>query len=143
MCTERTRANIISAMRMMIARILLLSALASSACGLRVAPALRGAARGKAPAATMQLWAGKKKSRYEDDGSRLQGASTIDNVDDKLKGGWFSNFKFGTEVEVAVPKDAKKKKGATRGMAADNSARGGGGGAFRNSESARFGGHLC
>ena len=93
--------------------------------------------------ATMQLWAGKKRSRYEDDGSRLAGASTIDSVDEKLKGGWFSNFKFGTEVAV-VPTDkqaGKGKKGKPmKGMAADNSDRGlSGNNAFRNTETARFG----
>ena len=114
-------------------------ALVSSACGLRVAPALapalRGAAHGRAPTATMQLWAGKKKSRYEDDGSRLQGAKPL--IDDEaLQGGWFSSFKFGTEVEIidtTKPKEKKKKKQSGGGG-------GGGGGSYSNTESARFGG---
>ena len=97
---------------------------------------MRGATRGRA-AATMQLWAGKKKSRYEDDGSRLQGAKPLID-DEKLKGGWFTNFKFGTEVEIidtTKPKQKKKTGGGGGG--------GGGGGSYSNTESARFGGDLC
>ena len=116
---------------------ILVCVLVSSACGLGVAPALRGpalrgAAHGRAPTATMQLWAGKKRSRYEDDGSRLQGADL--NVDDQLKGGWFSDFKWGTEVEVVdtTKKPQKKKKQQQGG--------GGGSGAYTNVESARFSG---
>ena len=120
--------------------ILVVCVLVSSACGLRVAPALapalRGAAHGRAPTATMQLWAGKKKSRYEDDGSRLQGAKPL--IDDEaLQGGWFSSFKFGTEVEIidtTKPKEKKKKKQSGGGGG------GGGGGSYSNTESARFGG---
>jgi len=115
----------------------ILVCLVSFACGLGVAPALRGpalrgAAHGRAPTATMQLWAGKKRSRYEDDGSRLQGADL--NVDDNLKGGWFSDFKWGTEVEVVdtTKKPQKKKKQQQGG--------GGGSGAYTNVESARFSG---
>ena len=115
--------------------ILVVCVLVSSACGLRVAPALRGAAHGRAPTATMQLWAGKKRSRYEDDGSRLQGAKPL--IDDEaLQGGWFSSFKFGTEVEIIDTtkiKDKKKKKQGGGGG-------GGGGGSYSNTESARFGG---
>ena len=114
----------------------ILVCLVSFACGLGVAPALRGpalrgAAHGRAPIATMQLWAGKKRSRYEDDGSRLQGADL--NVDDNLKGGWFSDFKWGTEVEVVdTTKKPQKKKQQQGG--------GGGSGAYTNVESARFSG---
>ena len=84
----------------------------------------------------MQLWAGKKRSRYEDDGSRLQGAKPL--IDDEaLQGGWFSSFKFGTEVEIidtTKPKEKKKKKQGGGGGG------GGGGGSYSNTESARFGG---
>ena len=92
---------------------------------------------------TMQLWAGRKRSRYDDDGSRLEGADSIGSVDAKLKGGWFSDFKWGTEVEVVgtETKGKKKAKKSSRGMAADNSDRGlGGNQAYRNTESARFSG---
>ena len=113
--------------------ILVVCVLVSSACGLRVAPALRGAAHGRAPTATMQLWAGKKRSRYEDDGSRLQGAKPL--IDDEaLQGGWFSSFKFGTEVEIIDTTKIKDKKKKKQGGG------GGGGGSYSNTESARFGG---
>jgi len=75
--------------------------LLGSACALQLSPSVPGrtaiATRAKQP--SMQLWAGKKRNRYEDDGSRLNGAEF--GVDDEaLSKGWFSNFKFGTEVEV-------------------------------------------
>ena len=116
--------------------ILVVCVLVSSACGLRVAPALRGAAHGRAPTATMQLWAGKKRSRYEDDGSRLQGAKPL--IDDEaLQGGWFSSFKFGTEVEIIDTTKIKEKKKKKQGGGGGG---GGGGGSYSNTESARFGG---
>ena len=71
----------------------------------------------------------------------MEGADSIGAVDKKLKGGWFSDFKFGTEVEVVGTEKQGKGKKANRGMAADNSDRGlGGNVAYRNTESARFGG---
>jgi len=127
---------------------LFLLALLGQACGLRVhAPvqvsrpqsdylAIRLPGR-TAPALTMM----GGKSRYGDDGSRLKGASLQDGVDDSLKKGFFSNFKFGTEVEVgpAQAKGKKGKRGAPRGMAGDNSDRGlGGNQAYRNTESGRL-----
>jgi hypothetical protein len=128
------------------ATLIVLLSLLALACGLQVAPAgMRGGTARVAtkPAITMQLWAGKKKSRYEDDGSRLQGADAIGSVDEKLKGGLFSNFKWGTEVEVVGTDNKKGKKGkkAVAGMAKDNSDRGlgSGGTAYRNTETARFG----
>ena len=128
----------------MLRQSILVCVLVSSACGLGVAPALRGpalrgAAHGRAPTATMQLWAGKKRSRYEDDGSRLQGADL--NVDDQLKGGWFSDFKWGTEVEVVdTTKKPQKKKNQQQRGDGKKPGRGAATGAYTNVESARFSG---
>ena len=71
----------------------LLLACLPHAGALRLAPGMR-VARATAPSIIMQ---NNGKSRYADDGSRLKGADSIGNVDEKLKKGWFSNFKFGTE----------------------------------------------
>lgn len=122
---------------------LTLAALLGSASALRLspgAPALRPAISTRGEQPSMQLWAGKKRSRYEDDGSRLNGADLID--DQALGKGWFSNFKFGTEVEIIDTTKPKPKKGKKmKGMAGDNSDRGlGGNQAYRNTESARFSG---
>ena len=102
-------------------------ALICGACGLHMTPGARDALTRSShrPAISMQLWAGKKRARYEDDGSRLNGADLVD--DDALSKGWFSNFKWGTEVEVVgsdnVGKKVKPKK-TMKGMAKDNSDRG-------------------
>ena len=118
--------------------------LASLGCtsALQLAPVLVRGTRVRTPVPSMQLWAGRKRNRYEDDGTRLEGADSIGSVDEKLKKGWFSDFKFGTEVDVVPlePQGKGRKKAAARGMASDNSDRGlGGNQAYRNTESARFG----
>jgi len=116
--------------------------LASLGCtsALQFAPVLAHGPRARMPAPSMQLWAGRKRNRYEDDGTRLEGADSIGTVDEKLKKGWFSDFNFGTEVDVVPLEPQGKGKKAARGMASDNSDRGlGGNQAYRNTESARFG----
>jgi hypothetical protein len=71
---------------------------------------------------------GARKSRYADDGTREKGSDLQSGVDGALKGGLFSGFKWGTEVEVGDPKlKTPAKKGGkvfgdgaapTRGWAA-------------------------
>ena len=94
----------------------------------------------------MDPWTKSGKSRYGDDGTRLKGANTIDDVDKSLGGGLFSGFKWGTEVEVGDPAVLAKKKGAKKankkkifgdGMGSDRGL--GGNNAYRNTESARLG----
>ena len=85
----------------------------------------------------------KSKSRYGDDGTRLEGADTIGDVDSKLGKGFFSGFKWGTEVDVGPAKKADKraKKGAV--PFGDNSDRRlGGNNAYRDIESARLAGSV-
>ena len=125
----------------MLFRLLAVVSLLSPASAFRV-PAARSPSRSAARASSPTLQFGKKKSRYADDGTREQGLDLMSGVDSGLSKGLFSNFKFGTEVEV-VPKDKKgKKKGGPRGprgMARDNSDRGlGGNNSYRNTESARL-----
>ena len=91
------------------------------------------------PRAPAALMAKKGQSRYGDDGTRLKGSNLQDGVDSSLSKGFFSSFKWGTEVEVG-PKVNKSGKKQMRGMARDNSDRGlGGNVAYRNTESARLG----
>ena len=105
-------------------------------------PSLSGGARvnhwpaGQPLACRLPLMAARKNSRFADDGTREKGLNLID--DEKLGSGFFSNFKFGTEVEV---KTSKPKKGASKKVIGDGagSDRGlGGNQAYRNTESARL-----
>ena len=91
----------------------------------------------RAPMFTFNMAAKKSKSRFGDDGTRETGVTLFD--DSGLSKGLFSNFKWGTEVEVGEKKkDESGKKGA-RGMAGDNSDRGlSGNQSYRNTETARF-----
>ena len=74
--------------------------LLSGASALSLAPGgVRFAQRASSPTIKMQ---NNGKSRYADDGSRLKGADTIGDVDNKLRKGWFSNFKFGTDGDAAA-----------------------------------------
>ena len=82
---------------------------------------------------------GASKSRFGDDGTREEGIAIGDGISDKIMSSplasFFSDFKWGTEVDVG-PADQKKKAG--KRMAADNSDSGLSGGSYRNTESARF-----
>jgi len=93
----------------------------TSACACALQPTSvpgRPAFASRAMRPSMQLWAGRKRNRYEDDGSRLKGADF--GVDDEaLSKGWFSSFKFGTEVEVVgtdKPKAKAEKKAPVGGL---------------------------
>ena len=80
---------------------------------------------------------GAKKSRYADDGTREAGINIVD--DESLAKGFFSNFKWGTEVDVGPAKEkGAKKKGAKFGDGAGSDRGLGGNQAYRNTESARL-----
>lgn len=93
------------------------------------------------PCVALTPLASSCSGRFEDDGTRKKGANLTGDLDDKLGKGLFSNFKWGTEVEVGPPKkkaakQAKKKifgdgMGSDRGLGGNN--------AYRNTESARLG----
>lgn len=88
---------------------------------------------------------GARKSRYADDGSREKGSDLQTGVDESLSKGFFSGFKWGTEVEVGPPpkkgaKGAKKKKVFGDGAGSDRGI--GGNVAYRNTESARLRGSV-
>ena len=88
------------------------------------------------------MGAKKSKSRFGDDGTREDGVDLQGAMEAGISGGFFSNFKWGTEVDVG-PKDEPKptKKGMKKKVVGDGagSDRGiGGNFAYRNTESARL-----
>jgi hypothetical protein len=135
------------AWRKLLPRLAALVLAVAALCCLVDAPLLRGfslqvvswmpgsPARVRAPPA-MVLKKVLGKSRFGDDGTREKGIQIID--DEGLKKGWFSDWKWGTEVDVVATDESfrNKKKGVQAG---DNSDRGlGGNQAYRNTESARL-----
>ena len=104
-------------------------------------PVCRMPAAARAPA-LIAMGAKKSKSRFGDDGTREDGVDLQGAMEAGISGGFFSNFKWGTEVDVG-PKDEPKptKKGMKKKVVGDGagSDRGiGGNFAYRNTESARL-----
>jgi hypothetical protein len=87
---------------------------------------------------------GARKSRYADDGTREKGSDLQSGVDGALKGGLFSGFKWGTEVEVGDPKlkTPAKKGGKVFGDGAGSDKGLGGNQSYRNTESKRLRGSV-
>ena len=95
-----------------------------------IGSSLRTASAARTPL-VVAMGAKKGKSRYADDGTREKGIDI--GLDKNLGSGLFSNFKWGTEVEVGDPTLKAKKKDKIR--AGDSGVRGGG---YTNTESKRF-----
>ena len=81
---------------------------------------------------------GAKKSRYGDDGTRLKGQDIGGAMEAGLGKGFFSGFKWGTEVDVGPKGEAKAKKSVVVGDGAGSDRGLGGNNAYRNTESARL-----